>query len=403
MTPTEDLDAATAGPIGLPLDEDGRPLLYASHAVVHLDAVADNLRAIRAHVAPAQVLLAIKADGYGHGAIPIARLVAELGLAERLGVATLPEGIALREAGITLPILKFTPVFAHEAAAAVAHGIDVTVVDEASFRCVEAAAAAAHHRAAVHLKVDTGMRRIGCEPSDAPKLAAMIEADGHHVHLEGICTHLPVSDTPEQDAFTAAQLARFAAVRSAVEAVLGRRLLAHAANSGGVLAHPSSWLDMVRPGVMVYGSYPDPAVPRTVPLRPALSWRSRVAFVKRVATGETVGYGRTWTAPASTRIATVPVGYGDGYNRRLSNRGRVLIGGRSCPIVGRVCMDQLMVDVGTGAHVAVGDPVTLLGRDGAGQITAADLAAWLETIPYEVTCAIAPRVTRLYDGGPGEP
>lgn len=375
-------------------------LLYQTHAQVHLGAIAANLRAIRSHVRPAQVLLAIKADGYGHGAIPVARMVQEQRLADRLGVATVPEGIALREAGITLPILKLSPVFAQEAAAAVAYGLDVTVVDVEGAMHLQRAAAAAHRRAAVHLKIDTGMRRIGCEPEEAPRIAAAIEADAGHVHLEGIYTHLPVSDTPDQDDWTRAQLARFAAARAQVEAMLGRHLLGHAANSGGILAHPSSWLDMVRPGVMAYGSYPDPAVPRTLPLQPALTWRSRVSFVKDVPAGESVGYGRTWVAPRATRVATVPVGYGDGYSRRLSNRGFVVIGGRRLPIVGRVCMDQLMVDLGGGAparRVRVGDPVVLLGADDGQEITAAEMAGWLETIPYEVTCAIAPRVTRLYD------
>lgn len=389
----------------------GEPLLYATCAQVHLDAIAANLRAVRAHVAPAHVLVAIKADGYGHRATPIATMIQDQGLAERLGVATVPEGIALRRSGITLPILKLSGVFPQEVPAAVGHGLDLTIPDEGTALVAQRAAAAAWRRVAVHLKVDTGMRRIGCEPADAPEIAAMIDRQCPNLHLEGIYTHLPVSDTPSQDEFTANQIAAFAAVREAVEARIGRRLLAHAANSGGVLAHPSSWFDLVRPGIMVYGSYPDPDVPRTVPLRPALTWLSRVAFVKDVAAGETVGYGRTWTAPADTRIATVPVGYGDGYNRHLSNRGEVLIHGRRRPVVGRVCMDQLMVDVGDAVvadgqesadpaadPVVVGDRVTLLGRDGAHEISAADMAAWLGTIPYEVTCAIAPRVTRLHDG-----
>ncbi|QQS00617.1 MAG: alanine racemase [Austwickia sp.] len=397
------------------MNHDNEALDYATHTVTHLDAIAANLRAIRAHVGGIddggthgpQILLAIKADGYGHGAVRIARMVQDLRLAERLGVATVPEAAALRQAGITLPILKLSGVFAQEAAAAVAIGLDLTVPDAATARIIQAAAASradgsdqAHHQpVAVHLKVDTGMRRIGCDVGEAPGLAALIENECPDLRLEGIFTHLPASDTPAEDEFTAGQVARFAAAREAVESVVGRRLIAHAANSGGVLAHPSSWFDLVRPGIMVYGSYPDPDVPRTVPLRPALSWRSRVSFVKDVPAGETVGYGRTWVAPAATRIATVPVGYADGYNRRLSNRGEVLIRGRRLPVVGRVCMDQVMVDLGPGSDVAVGDAVTLLGRDGAEEITAWHMAAWLGTIPYEVTCALAPRVTRTYVEG----
>lgn len=383
-------------------EPDGAALEYATHAVIHLDAIEANLRALRAHVGGPngpQVLVAIKADGYGHGAIPLARMMQERRLADRLGVATVPEGVALREAGIELPILKLSGVFPQEAPAAVAHGLDLSVPDAATARIAQDAAAR-HARGrrpvAVHLKVDTGMRRIGCDVADAPGLATLIETECADLRLEGIFTHLPASDTPAEDEFTAGQVARFAAAREAVESAVGRRLIAHTANSGGVLAHPSSWFDLVRPGIMVYGSYPDPDVPRTVPLAPALSWRSRVSFLKEVPAGETVGYGRTWSAPVPTRIATVPVGYADGYNRRLSNRGEVLIRGRRHPVVGRVCMDQLMVDVGAGSDIAVGDAVTLLGRDGSEQITAADMAAWLGTIPYEVTCAITARVTRTY-------
>lgn len=397
----------------LPVRSPPSAPLYATRALVHLDAIEANLRAIRAHIGGRQgpqVLLAIKADGYGHGALPIARLAQQRRLADRLGVATVPEGIALREAGITLPILKLSGVFAEEAPAAVAQGVDLTVPDLATARIVQDAAAGVGRTVAVHLKVDTGMRRIGCDPRDAPGLAAAIVAQCPQLRVEGVFTHLPAGDTPTEDEFTAGQVARFAAVREAVEKAVRRRLLAHAANSAGVLAHPSSWFDMVRPGIMVYGSYPDPDVPRTVPLQPALSWVSRVSFVKEVPAGETVGYGRTWTAPAATRIATVPVGYADGYNRHLSNRGQVLIRGRRLPVVGRVCMDQLMVDAGpasgarpgAGSGITVGDAVTLLGRDGTEEITAAEMAGWLGTIPYEVTCAIAPRVTREYDGAAGE-
>ena len=384
------------------------PLLYQTCARVHLDAIRDNLAAIRVRVGPDRgVLMAIKADGYGHGAVPIARMVERERVADRFGVATVPEGIALRRAGIGLPILKLSPAFPQEAPAAVAHRLDLTVVDADTAYAVEAAAAAQARTATVHLKVDTGMRRIGCEPDQAAPLARLIEEDCPHLRLEAIFTHLPVSDTPAQDAFTAAQIAAFADVRRSVEAFLGRPVLAHAANSGAVLAHPAAWFDLVRPGIMVYGSYPDPDVPRTVPLRPALTWETRVSFVKPIAAGETVGYGRTWTAPADTRIATLPVGYGDGYNRHLSNRGHVLIGGRRYPVVGRVCMDQLMVDVGSaasdaagapGSDVAVGDRAVLLGRDGDEEISASDLAATLGTISYEVTCAIAARVPRRYDG-----
>ncbi len=378
-------------------------MLYATHARVHLSAIAANLRAVAAHVGPRRrILMPIKADAYGHGAAAVGRYVAEHALAHSFGVATVPEAIELREAGIDLPILKLSMAFPEELGVALAHDVTLTVVDEDTARQAQDAAARTGRVATVHLKVDTGMRRIGCPPEQAGPLSAYLVRQCPQLRLEGIFTHLPASDTPSEEAFTAHQLRLFARARADAEAAAGRRLLAHAANSGGVLAHPDAWLDMVRPGVMLYGSYPDPAVPRTVPLVPALTWESRVSFVKDVGPGESVGYGRTWTAAQARRLATVPVGYGDGYDRHLSNRGEVLIAGRRHPIVGRVCMDQLMVDLGSSEsararQVAVGDPVTLIGRDGAEEITASDVAAALGTIPYEVTCRIAARVPRLYD------
>jgi alanine racemase len=187
----------------------------------------------------------------------------------------------------------------------------------------------------------------------------------------------------------------FGRVASDVEAARGP-LLKHLANSGGVLAHPDSWFDMVRPGVMIYGSYPDPACPRTVPLLPGLEWGTRVTFVKPVRAGETVGYGRTWTASQDTWIATVAVGYGDGYSRALSNRGRMLAAGRSAPVAGRVSMDQTMLDIGPEPTVKVGDEVVLLGASGNEAITPAELAGLVGTIPYEITCMINRRVARAY-------
>lgn len=373
-------------------------MLYQTYAQVDLDAVVANLTAVRERVGPGRrVLAAVKADGYGHGAVPVSRRIQESGAADVLGVATVPEGMELRRAGITLPILKLSPVFDSEAAAAVEHDLTVTVCDEETARIVQLAAEAAGRRAHVHLKVDTGMGRIGSRPEEAPRVAEYIAERCPGLSLDGMFTHLPVSDSAAQDEFTAGQLSVFAGCRSAVESVFGRTVTAHAANSGGVLAHPDSWLDMVRPGVMIYGSYPDPDVARTVALRPALTWRSRVSFVKEVPVDRTIGYGRTWTTSRPTRVATVPVGYGDGYDRRLSNRSQVLIGGARAQVVGRVCMDQLMVDVtDLSPQVRVGDQVVLLGRDGDEEISAAELAALSDTIPYEVTCRIAARVSRRY-------
>ena len=371
-------------------------MLYATHARVHLDHIVANLRAVRARVCDRAVLLAIKADAYGHGAVRVAQAVETAGAADWFGVATVPEGVELRRAGIASPILKLSHVFDDEVDEAVRARLVLTVVSDETVRAAERAAAAQGLVAEVHLKVDTGMRRIGVEPDRAVALARLAE-DQPHLALTGIFTHLPASDEPAQDAFTAGQLVTFGRVVDEVTAAVGRRLpYIHAANSGGVLAHPDSWGTMVRPGVMAYGHYPDPATPRTVDLRPGLTLASEVSFVKRVRAGETVSYGRTWTAPRDTTIATVPIGYADGFSRLNSNRGHLLVRGRRYPVVGRVCMDQTMIDVGDDP-VAVGDEVVAIGVQGSQEITAAEVAAVMGTIPYEVTCLLTPRVTRLYD------
>lgn len=369
---------------------------YATHARVHLDHIVANLEAIRARVGDAAVLLAIKADAYGHGAVAVGRAVEKAGAADWLGVATVPEGVQLREAGIALPILKLSQAFDEELPAAVGARLVLTVVDDETATAADRAAAAQQTVVDVQIKVDTGMRRIGVEPDGAAALARLAE-ELPHVRLTGIFTHLPASDDPAQDAFTESQLVTFERVVDEVTAAIGRRLpWVHAANSGGVLAHPRSWGTMVRPGVMAYGHYPDPATPRTVDLLPGLSLLSKVSFVKRVRAGETVGYGRSWTAPRETTIATVPIGYADGFSRLNSNRGTLLVGGRRYPVVGRVCMDQSMVDVGDD-EVRVGDEVVAIGSQGAESVTATDVAQLMGTIPYEVTCLITPRVTRFYD------
>jgi len=371
-------------------------MLYQTHARIHLGNIRDNLGAIRQVIGSRKLLLAVKANAYGHGAVEVGRLAQACGV-DWLGVATVPEGMQLRTAGIGLPILKLSPTFPQEMGAAVAASITLALSDAEGARALEAVCAAQDLRSRVHLKIETGMGRTGVPVSDAPLLARIIQQECPHLYLEGLFTHLPVSDESD-GTFTRVQTQVFQEAVGAVEAALGRRPeLVHCANSGGVLGHPESWMDLVRAGIMAYGSYPDDQTPRTVPLLPGLSFVTRVAFLKRVERGTTIGYGRTWTAQESTWIATICCGYADGFNRLFSNRGHVLIEGRSFPVVGRVCMDQTMVDLGPATDVKVGDEVILIGRSGIQEITASDWARALGTIPYEVTCQIGPRVERVPD------
>lgn len=372
-------------------------MLYQTHVRIHLGNIQANLAAIRKAIGPQRkLLIAVKANAYGHGAVEVSRMAAAAGV-DWLGVATVPEGLQLRKAGIRLPILKLSPTFPEEMTVAVAAGLTLPICDRDNAEALEIACAATGSRATVHLKIDTGMARVGVVPLDAPTLTAFIRDHCPHLQLQGAFTHLPDSDDADPT-YTEAQILRFKAAVQAVEAELGHALeLVHCANSGAVLGHPEGWLTMVRPGIMIYGFRPGAKTPRTVPLLPGLSFLTRVSFLKRVTAGTRVGYGLTWEAPEDTFIATLPVGYADGFNRLFSNRGRVLVAGRSYPVVGRVCMDQTLVNLGPETAVKVGDEVVLIGRSQELEITVEEWAAALGTITYEVTCQLNGRVERLYD------
>ncbi|MGV8846472.1 alanine racemase [Tessaracoccus sp.] len=366
---------------------------------VDLDAINKNLALVAELSGNRTILVAVKANAYGHGLVAVARSIEAAGTAHWLGVATVSEAAALRAAGVSLPILKFSITMPDELAVALSTGLVFTVGDQGAIEQLAEAAAAAGRVAEAHLKIDTGMRRIGAEPGDAVALAQLI-LDSPHLVLGGIYTHLPVSDVSSGDAFTRQQFRALVDAVGDVEAIAGPVRLVHAANSGAVLGHDLSGTTMVRPGIMVYGSYPDPETPHSHVLEPVIRWTSSLTFVKRVRAGETVGYGRTWTAPHDTWVGTVSVGYGDGYSRLLSNRGRMLIDGHSHPIVGRVCMDQTMIDLGRDRpHALVGDQVVLVGRSGTEEITVEEIAGLMGTISYEVTCLISGRVARRHVGG----
>ena len=378
-------------------------MLHVTSATIDLDALRHNALAVRSLTGSRAVLVPVKADAYGHGAVPVSRFLEAERLADWLGVATAPEAIALRDAGLELPVLKMSLSFAEELPALLGlANVALTVGDARTIDDAEAAAARAGVTCQVHLAVDTGMRRVGCEPADAVAMARRI-ASCQHLALQGIGTHLPISDVADDGGFTDDELARFRAVVASIQddraaAGLPPVSFVHSANSGGVLGHGLDGITMVRPGIMMYGYYPDATTPRPVALRPVMTLTSRVTYVKQVPAGQTVSYGRTWTAPRTTWIATVPVGYADGYSRLNSNQGAMLINGRRCPIAGRVCMDFTMVDLGPAGEppAQVGDAVTWLGSDGDQSITADDIAHIMGTISYEVLCLAGPRVPRQY-------
>jgi len=378
-------------------------VLYSTRATVHLDALRHNIMALRSLSGDRAVMAPLKANAYGHGAVAVAQFLEREHLVDCIGVTTVPEVLELKQAGVALPLMKLSLSFPDELPPLVANDAAVTVADEAGIDAVEAAAAAAGVTVNVHLKVDTGMRRVGCEPADARALAQRISAC-QHLELQGVMTHLPISDM-DDGGFTEAQLAAFRATVQTIQDDRADAGLApvpqiHASNSGGILGHSLDGLTMIRPGISLFGCYPDVTTPRPVELRAVMTLTSQVAAVKLVPAGETVGYGRTWAAPCDTWVATVPVGYADGYSRLNSNRGSMLVGGRRYPVAGRVCMDATMLDLGPSATapVNVGDTVTWLGSDGDEAITADDLAAIMGTISHEVFCLIGARVPRDYVG-----
>ena len=370
-------------------------------ATIDLRAISDNLAAMRAHLGGLPLLAAVKANAYGHGAVEVSRHLQESGAAEQLGVATVAEGIQLRQAGITLPILKLSHCLTDELDQAIGAGLALTAVDESTLRACSRAATALGREVAVHLKLDSGMGRIGA-PLDQGVALASLAQRLPGVDLVGVFTHLPVADAGDDQGYTAAELRAFGQVSDAIMAEVGPLPWVHAANSGAILGHDLTGHTLARPGIAMYGYYPDQTTPRTVPLRQALQLSTRVSFIKDVAAGTSIGYGRTWTAEHPTRIATLPIGYADGFSRLNSNRGQVLVNGRRVPVVGRVCMDQTMIDLGTDGDDAVGDEVTVLGGDPArgdeGFIGTDEVADLMGTISYEVTCLIAARVPRHYLG-----
>jgi alanine racemase len=366
-------------------------------ADVDLGAVTRNVEALRALVAPARFCAVVKADGYGHGAAPVAR-AALRGGAEVLAVALVSEGAELRAAGVDAPILVLSQAPDHELDQLVSAGLDATVYTPGGVAGLVGAAdrarPAGDDPVRVHLKVDTGMHRVGAAPADAVALARAV-VDGPGLALASVFTHCAVADEPDNP-FTATQLERFAAVRAELAAAGIEVPCVHAANTAAALDHPEARLDLVRCGIGIYGLAPAPALVDRAVLEPALSLRARVSHVKRVAAGEGISYGLRYRPAVETTIATVPLGYADGLPRRLgATGGCVLVGGVPRPIAGSVTMDQILVDCGDDP-VAVDDEVVLLGRQGEAAIGAWDWAGLLDTIAYEVVCGISTRVPRCY-------
>ena len=381
-----------------------------THLEVNLTQLKQNLQNIRAHVAPAKVLVVLKANAYGHGVDGVAPFIAPF--ADYIGVAIVEEGIHLRKLGITTPILVMGGTLREQLPDFFEYDLTLAASSLDLLTAANHLAESTRKRIKTHLKIDTGMERIGVREYEAEALIEKSLACSQFVEVEGIFTHFANSEVssyssveeaasgeeeeiPRTDIVPASlQLERFQEVLSIYE----KRsepypAIRHTANSGATLLMPESYYDMVRPGVLFYGIYPERDIEKTIEVKPALTWKSQVIFSKVTQPGRAVSYGSLWQPQAESRIATIPCGYADGYFRRMTNQTRVLINGKSYPQVGRICMDQFMVNVGAD-EVKIGDEVTLMG----GGIAPEELADWAGTNEYEVMTNISARVPRVFVG-----
>ncbi len=393
--------------------------MRSTRAIIHLDHFRHNLGIIQALCPSSRLCLAVKADAYGHGAVPIARTAIECGV-QALGVATVGEGLALRQAGIMAPILLYGIADTAEMVEAISSEIELFCADHEHLQTVISAAKTAGRRARIHLKVDTGMGRIGCPPNEARQLARA--SQNPLIGLHGICTHLPLSEDPDSS-FTRQQIERFNALVDEIRADGIDPGLVHSANSGGLGLFPEARLDMVRPGIMAYGYPPGPDGFGHLDLRPVMELRSAISFIKPVAAGTALSYGLRYRTSEASWIGTVPLGYADGLPRLASGKLHFTeIPGsgptiqtatsdqppRGFPQVGTICMDQCLVNLGP-VNPAQPDmvptgrwsEVVIFGPPPARE-TAATIAASIGTIPYEITCGISARVPRVYVGGSGK-
>ncbi len=361
---------------------------------VDLGALAHNYRQLRSLCAPQVKMLAVvKADGYGHGLLPVSRKLAQAGV-DYLGVGSLEEGLALRQAGLTLPILLLLGILPREAERAMAADLEVALFRRDVAGALAAAARSQAKKARAHLKVDTGMGRLGLLPGEVPAFLAGLK-EYRHLQVVGLISHLAVADQ-EDKAYTLRQLQEFCNLLAALRQQGWPLPLSHISNSAALWEHREAHLNLVRPGLMLYGSPPSPDRPPPVELRPVMSLTTQVLQVKRLPPESSISYGCTYTTADWCDLAVLPVGYCNGYNRLLSNRGAALVHGRRAPIRGRVCMNLTMVEVTGIEGVQEGDRITLLGRDGDDQIRAEELAAWADTINYEVYCLLGAANVRHY-------
>ena len=368
--------------------------MITTRAEISLHALRHNFQQIKDRVGGnVRIMGIVKANAYGHGLHEIAKALTQMG-ADYLGVGFMQEGILLRQHGIQVPILVLGGVLGSQVKEFLSHDLEITVASiEIAERIEHEASMNGGKKASVHLKIDTGMERIGVHPEHAQHFVEHVSRLPH-LEVKGIYSHFATSDEHDKT-FASLQMERFDGVLRLIRKSGVEIPFVHMANSGAILDIADSYYSMVRPGILLYGIYPSRETTRSILVKPVLSLKSKVDFVKSVAAGTSISYGRKYYTKAATKIATVPIGYGDGYSRRLSERANVIIGGRRFPVVGTICMDQLMVDVGADTNVHVGDQIVLIGSDGTEGISAWEIAEHMDTNPYELLTGISSRVPRV--------
>jgi alanine racemase len=363
----------------------------ATWAEVNLTRLSQNLKAIQTHVTPSKVMIIVKANAYGHGLVDVAKHLSNQ--ADYIGVAVLEEGIFLRELGVTAPILVLGGIWGDQVPKYLQYRLTLTASSVERLEQINEMSGRLKVKAKVHLKIDTGMERIGVHYYNAQTIQETA-LRCKNIDVEGIFSHFANADAPDLS-HARLQLERFNEVIHFYEHHSLPMPIRHMANSAAILRIPDSHFDMVRPGIMLYGVYPFQDAVHSVQVKPALAWKSRVVYFKVVKPGHPVSYGSIWQSNHNVRIVTLPVGYGDGYFRSLSNKAQVIIRGKKYPQVGLVCMDQMMVNIESDSAFN-GDEAVLIGESGSEVISAQDLADWAGTIPYEILTNINTRVPRIY-------
>ena len=368
----------------------GRPTICG----IDHEALRSNLRQIRDKVGSCvKILCMVKANGYGHGATEISPTLARAG-ADAFGVATLEEAVQLREAGIQAPLIVLAGVFPAQLDTFVEYKLTPVVHDLISLKALDRESSRRQVELRVHLKIDTGMGRLGFLAAEADQWIAAIK-QAESLHIQGVFSHFSHAESVQGD-YTQKQLEIFKRVLGQLRSAGVIPDLVHLANSAATITLPAAYFDMVRPGLMLYGVYPSPNMKEQINLKPVLSWKTKILQLKNVPSGTSVSYGQTYVTECESLIATLPMGYADGYPRFLSNRGEALVRGQRARIAGRVCMDLTMIDVTDIRNVRQGDEVVLLGRQGGAEISADEIAAWANTISYEILTSIGTRVPRIH-------